>query len=328
MNKVNGPRQLVFLLGLLAGFSISQGVAQIMFPEKTILPETVGGWKLAGPPRRIDASNIFDYMNGGGELYLAYRFDHMLAFEYSDGGQNDILAELYRMRNAADAFGLLSLDWGGEAIDWKQLQEDRQQPAPVPMARALYGSGLLRLCCDDLYVRIMAVRETPEAREAILKLGETIVAGRRQPPLPALLGLLPSVLEPGWTMKKERTVFFRSHLILNSLYYLSHENILGLTLSCEAVFTTYEGVGKRFHFLIVRYPEKGRSAPASEGFLKAYLPELGNEAAQAARNGKGFFQVEDGWLGFKVFDRCLALVFQCPDLESVRGIVEQVKLEK
>jgi hypothetical protein len=308
-----------------------QAEARTMGEQAIPLPDAVGAWRLTGPPRRIHAGNIFDYMDGGGELYLAYRFDHMLAYEYSDGGGNDILVELYRMKDSDDAFGLLSLDWGGEAVAWRPREPAAAAAAVVPSARALYGAGLLRLWSGDLYARVMAVRETPPAREAILRLGEAITAGGREPPPPALLRLLPPVLAPHWQVKPERTGYFRSHLVLNSLYYLSHENILGLDASCEAVFAAYEeergaSARKRIQLLLVRYPGEDRAGRSLDRFLAAYLPGRAKGATGPARRGNGFFQIEDGWLGFRLKGRLLVLAFGCPDLASARGIVEQAGL--
>jgi hypothetical protein len=334
MKTVNGPLWPFVSLFLLFGFLCMQGDLPTMHSKKTHLPDVIGDWKLAGPPTHIDSTNIFDYMNGAGELYLAYHFDHLLAYEYRDESGNDILVELYFMKCSDDAFGLLSLDWGGEAVVLERPQGEAGVGSPVPPARALYGTGLLRIWSDDLYARIMAVRETPAAREAILKLGKTIVAGRREPPLPALLSLLPTSLAPHWRLKKERTGYFRSHLVLNSLYYLSHKNILALDTSCEAVFSTYDGARKaearkRIHLLLIQYPEEERAAEALEGFVKAYLPDRGRETAvRAGKDGKGFFHVEDGWLGFKVSGHRLTLVFGCSDLRSAEGIMDQVELDK
>ncbi len=298
-----------------------------MNPEKAILPETVGAWKAAAAPRKIDAGNIFDYMNGAGELYLAYHFDHMLAWEYRDGSDNDLLVELYRMQGSDDAFGLLSLDWGGEAVAWPHGAKIIPSSAAVPPARALYGEGLLRLWSDDLYARVMAVRETPAAREAILVLAQAIVAGRSDPPPPALLRLLPTVLNPQWKLKIDRSAFIRSHLVLNSLYYLSHDNILGLDSSCEAVFTSYEKEGRRLHLLVIQYADDRSAEQGLAGFLAGYIPEGAKGGPATPPAELGFFLVEDGWLGFHKAGRRLAVVFQCPDLDAARRIVAQVGLE-
>ncbi len=288
-----------------------------MDSEKANLPETIASWKLAGPPRRIDAGNIFDYMNGGGELYLAYRFDRMLAWEYRDGGGNDITVEVYRMQASDDAFGLLSLDWGGEEVSWAGAAEVHPADPVAPTARALYGAGLLRLWAGDIYARIMAVRETYEARQAILELGAIIAAGRPLPPPPALLGLLPAAADGAWRILPDRTAFFRSHLVLNSFFYLSHENLLALDSSCEAVFATYQRQAGRGHLLLILYPDADAAAQGMRGFLRTYLPEVGKD--------EHFYKVEDGWLGLKSQGRSLALALACPDRESAQAILGRVE---
>jgi hypothetical protein len=328
MRMMKGPWRLIVSFCSLLAFLPLQGEPPPMLPERTILPDAVGAWRAAGPPKVIDAETIFDYMDGGGELYLAYRFDSLQVWEYRDGSGNDIVVELYRMKGSDDAFGLLSLDWGGEAVSWGAAAGGAMAGAAVPPARALYGQGLLRLWSDGLYARVMAVRETPAARSAVLKLGEAIVAGRPQPPPPALLRLLPVSLAPHWALKPERTAFFRSHLVLNSLYYLSHENILGLGTDCEAALAAYEGEGKRCFLLVVQYPDNARAAAGLGGFIQAYIGEGKQGAAGAALGQTGFFQVEDGWLGFKAGGPRLALAFACPDLQSAQGIVHQVGLDR
>ena len=45
------------------------------------LPKTAGAWTRPDAPRRIDETSIFSYMDGGGELYLGYRFDHLDVYE-------------------------------------------------------------------------------------------------------------------------------------------------------------------------------------------------------------------------------------------------------
>jgi hypothetical protein len=74
------------------------------------------------------------------------------------------------MRDERDAFGLLSLDWGGEPVT---LKTESHEPASgndiVPPHRALYGKGLLRAWAGNLYIRIMAFQDTPRVKDVILK---------------------------------------------------------------------------------------------------------------------------------------------------------------
>ena len=69
------------------------------------LPKTVGTWQRPDRPRLVDASNIFKYMNGAGELYLGYRFKNLEVYEYRADCRENIIAEIYFMETPEDAFG-------------------------------------------------------------------------------------------------------------------------------------------------------------------------------------------------------------------------------
>ena len=74
-----------FLLVMFLFISTHKGAVGSMIPTKPELPITVDAWSRPDTPRTITAETIFKYMNGAGELYLGYRFDHLEVFEYSSG---------------------------------------------------------------------------------------------------------------------------------------------------------------------------------------------------------------------------------------------------
>jgi len=299
-----------------------------MRESKPDLPKSFGLWTGPDSPQFVNAKNIFDYMDGAGELYLGYRFDHLELYEYEAQNQKNILVELYFMKTPDDAFGLLSLDWGGESVDLDQTQPANAAPGNSIWPRALYGEGLLRLWSNTIYARIMAYQETPESKEAVLALGRSIVKDRGIAPRPDLLKLLPDSFRPDWVLCKDRASYFRSHLVLNSLYYLGQENMLDLDLASEAVTSPYERKGsqilKRIQFLLVRYPDHERALRALAHFHKAYLPEH-PFSLQSGSSGKivDVFPIEDGWLGYKLQDNTIAFIFNCPDQETAKTIINQ-----
>ncbi len=321
---------LVFCLSFFLYFStMSCQTGGKMQESKPTLPKTVGFWTRPGSPQLITVKNIFDYMDGAGELYIGYRFDHLEAYEYKAQNQINILVELYFMKTSDDAFGLLSLDWGGEPLELtgKPLQADTE-PEGSSWPRALYGEGLLRLWSDTIYARIMATQETPESKEAVLALGRSIVKERGKPPRPNLLKKLPDSFPADWMLGKDRTSYFRSHLVLNSIYYLGQENMLDLDLTSEAVTSPYEkkdsGGKKRIHFLVVKYRDNKLAHRALAHFHKAYLPEH-SLPLQSGSSGEisNVFLIEDGWLGYKFQDNTIAFIFECPDQETARTIINQ-----
>jgi hypothetical protein len=299
--------------------------------EKTVdFPKSMGVWTRSDSARIIDSSNIFHYMNGGGELYLAYGFDHLEVYEYTADQQDTILVEVYVMNTSDDAFGLLSLDWGGEPVTLHPIALVPFKPTVSPPARALYGGGLLRLWADTIYARVMAFRETAESKEAVLSLGQTIAANRKMPGEPELLKVLPKEMGSDWKLRKDRIGYFRSHLVLNSLYYLSHQNILNLDHSTEAVTAPYEnisnaGISKRIQVLFVKYATPERARKALDNFHNAYLHEhrKGFDPGVAKKHMNSF-NIEDGWLGYSVDGMCLVIVFECPNRESAQMIIKQM----
>ncbi len=297
-----------------------------------ILPKTVGPWTRPETPRIIDASTIFKYMDGAGELYLGYRFDRLEAFVFEARGRKDILVELYFMKHSDDAFGLLSLDWGGQAVDVTSSRRPGAGTAAgeTPWPRALYGEGLLRLWSDGVYARIMASQKTPEAETAVMTLGRALAEGRRNPPPPDLLKSAPASFRPDWKRRRDTVGFLRSHLVLNTLYYLGQENMLDLDASAEAVTCGYErkpsAPGKRLQFLIVKYSNSGRARQALAHFHRVYLPEHPIPAASTASSEvANAFRVEDGWMAYRLRDEQIAFALGCPDRDTATLILSQTR---
>ncbi|MCP4682821.1 MAG: hypothetical protein GY864_10855 [Desulfobacterales bacterium] len=293
------------------------------------LPESVDAWSRPVSPKIIYSTDIFKYMNGAGELYLGYRFDHLEVFDYTSENQDNILVELYFMETSDDAFGLLSLDWGGEPVSLRGLPANSPNRSLTSRAGALYGAGLLRVWSDNLYIRVMAFRETPASREAVLTLGKAIIAKRKTPPEPGLLKSLSPHIGPAWKLRGDGLSFFRSHLALNSIYYISHENILDLDLATEALLAPYEQIAgpgdrSRARFLLVKYENRARARKALNHFHDAYLPEHKKEFTRdSPMKSPGLFKVEDGWMGYKLINKHVAIVFGCPDRKSAGLIIQE-----
>jgi hypothetical protein len=296
------------------------------------LPKTVGVWKRPDSPMVVDASNIFQYMNGAGELYLGYRFKNLEVYDYKADGQESIVAEIYFMETPDDAFGLLSQDWGGEPVDLKPSRPAAMKTSRAPIARALYGAGLLRISSGNIHARIMAYRETPKSKEAVLSLGRAVAGSDKLPDEPCLLNILTDEIADGWKLQTNQIRYFRSPLVLNIFYYLSLQNILNLDLTAEAVTATYEKTGveksKRARVLFVKYSTPEKANRALDLFRQSYIPEHNRVNAKTITNeGPAFFKVEDGWLGYRLKSECIAFVFKCPDEKSARAMINGIRFD-
>ncbi len=265
------------------------------------LPRQVEQWTRPDSAQTVTAQTIFDYMDGAGELYLGFRFDSLQVVEYTAADTYSLLVEIYYMHESDDAFGLLSLDPDGERIDLGAAPEGS---SPY----ALYGAGLLRLWAGPVYARVMAYQETETARRAVLELGRVMAAQCRPARPPELIQWV-QPLFPNVPVK-----YFRSHLVLNSFFYLASENILDLDPSVEGI---YAGEGQ-MKVLLLHYPEAGRAAAAAQVFLPSYLPD------HPARCGE-FYSLESGFCACFHFGAYLILLFDCPDVESGRQRVQTLE---
>ena len=331
MNRIMKPpwkKTFYFLVIILSILACKETYAKMNEKHPELL-KTVCAWRTLGSPKLVHASNIFDYMNGAGELYLAYRFKKLEVYEYEAVDRENILAEIYFMETPDDAFGLLSQDWDGEPVDLKPSRRSEKKKLRAPKSRALYGSGLLRIASGRIYARIMTFVETPESKEVVLSLGRTVMGEEEYPHEPDLLNVLPAEVMNEWKLQSNEICYFRSHLVLNSFYYLSHKNILNLDLSAEAVSAAYQKIGgeksKRARVLFVKYATPEKASQALDAFCKAYLPEHDAKESNPAMNAySGFFKVEDGWLGYELEKDYLAFVFQCPDEKSTRSVLNAI----
>jgi hypothetical protein len=324
-------KTLSILICFLFLFAFFERAVMKLEAREITLPKTIGHWAGPDEPRVINSKNIFAYMNGAGELYLGYRFHHLEVFDYRFDNHDNILVELYFMETSDDAFGLLSLDWGGESISFGGSPANVATTSLPSSTRALYGAGLLRIWSDNLYARVMAFRETPASKQAVLALGQAITANRKNPPEPELLKIPPLTIDSSWKLRKDRLSFFRSYLVLNLIYYLSEENIFDLDLSTEAITAPYEHIStpsdrKRIQFLFVKYKNHERARKALNHFHAVYLPEHKKEfKANSATKGPSLFKLEDGWLAYRLVNRYVAIVFECPDQESARIIIQKTE---
>ncbi len=326
-------RARLVLAPVLAGVSIlplasckrapTEGLA--MNEASLNLPRSIGAWTQSGGPKFVGPQDIFNYMDGAGELYLGYRFKRLEVQRYGSVNQGEILVELYWMESSDDAYGLLSGDWGGEAVDLSLPVPGSSSPAATDGPRALYGAGLLRLWSGNLFARVMADHETNASQKAVQSLGQVIAGGRSTTPRPVLILALPARVGSRVFLRPDRVTFLRSHLVLNSVYFLSSENLLDLGPDCEVATTTYgqgpakaTGNAKPARLLLVRYANESAAVKALHHFREIYLPEKLNGPEASLIGDNGVVAIEDGWMGFARSGRGLALVFESADEASAR----------
>ncbi len=272
---------------LLAALAAGCTRGWLAMSERPAFPAEVAGWHAAGERRGFDRGTVFDYMDGAGELYLAYGFRRIVVQEYARPGGPRIVAEVYEMATSEDAWGVFSHDPEGEDVG-------------VGQANA-YAAGLLRVWQGDRFCRILAERDTPAAKAAVVALARALTGPVADGPRPDLLRRLPAE-----SLDAASVRYFHTQVSLNSLYYLADANLLGLSPHTDAVLAAYRPGGGKLLLLVVRYGEAGQARRAWETFNRVYLkdkpPAAGPRRVEAIEEGRH--------VGGLVREKFLVLVFE------------------
>ncbi|MFW6162976.1 MAG: DUF6599 family protein [Planctomycetota bacterium] len=252
-------------------------------------PAEANGWTLAGKPQAFDRGTLYDYMDGAGEHYLGYDFQRLHVQEYRRPDAPRIVAEAYEMQTSEDAYGVFSHDPTGEDAGIGQA--------------STYGAGLLRFWQGAWFFRILAERETPAAKQAVLAIGRALAAPIEDGPLPPILQRLPAAHRDPASVR-----YFHTAFSLSTIHYLADANLLDLSPRTEAVFAAYRRGGGKPKLLIVRYKNPDQAQGAYGRFNRVYLKNLpapsGTRAVTAIEGGTH--------VGVLVRGRFVALVLDAP----------------
>jgi hypothetical protein len=261
---------------------LAGGIVKDLGPK---IPKQVLDWKASGEDAVYDRKTLYDYMDGGAEVYLAFDFRDVFVRKYGGPGGDEIVLDIYDMGSPAEAFGMFSCD--------------RQDPEAGIGQGSEYGPGLLRFWRGRYFVSITVAGNEDKAETAVLELGRAVapLLGPDGAP-PPMLGLLP---QEG--LKADRTSYFHDHVHLSNRYFVSAENVLALDAKTDCVFAEYAGPdGDEARLLLVRYPSAERARAAAATFRTSLLPGAGAGEAAMTPAGK--------WSVVRTRENVLAAVFE------------------
>jgi hypothetical protein len=296
--------KLMFVI--ILGITIMAKTTTISLTELTKqLPGEINGWKKSAEETLYTPGNLYEYIDGGAELYISYNFRQMLAQKYEKQDLPEITMDIFDMGNSFNAFGVFS--HSREALD-QSIEPDVESE---------YASGLLTFWKGRFYVSIMAYPETEEKKETVLTLGRHIAGlikeSSQKPPIISKL--------PGENLVKESIRYFQHYIWLNSHYFISDQDILHIDKDTQAVLARYKDKpdAESYYVLLVAYPDTSKAKAAYENFMKHYLPDAQD----------GVKQLEDGkWTGCKQADNLVIAVLNANSADKVKTLIKKITLKK
>jgi hypothetical protein len=265
---------------------------------KELLPSEVKGWRISTEDQFYNRKSLYDYINGGAELYLSYGFQKLANRSLEREDQPQIIIDIFDMGSSENAFGVFS--HSRETIE-KQFGQGSQ-----------YTVGLLMFWKDKYFISILASPETKEAKDVVYQLAREIDKKIMN------IGRLPQILDylPLESLQKESVKYIKHHLWINSYYYISGENIFNINDKTEVVLAKYSEREGFSVLLIMKYPTAQDASKALQNFRNLYIPEFKN---------KNVLKLEDDkWMGCQQAENYVVVVFNSISKEGVNHLIQSV----
>ncbi|OGG01975.1 MAG: hypothetical protein A3F83_08710 [Candidatus Glassbacteria bacterium RIFCSPLOWO2_12_FULL_58_11] len=204
-----------------------------------------GGWRTVAPPKVYQDRALYDYIDGGADLYMEFGFSEVAAGQYQTPRGKTIYLNLFKMAGPKAAFGIFSVT---------RRLEFRPVKLGLIGARTDYEEIF---CKGEYFVEAQAMEADStsgsELEQLCRAVDTTLVAAPGE--FPKEFGLLP---RKGAIPHSE--VLVRGPLAFNSRKFLSDENLFALNDSVQgamASFALTPGQSEPAIFLAVNYPDSG-----------------------------------------------------------------------
>jgi hypothetical protein len=242
-------------------------------PATGILPDATGPWHAIAATATYDTKSIFDYLDGGAEIYLAYGMTAAYGRRYECPGRPAIEASVFFMHKPAGAFGIFTYERMDAEAGIGQGSE--------------YGGGILRFWQGHTFVFLQAESETPNTRAALLTLGRQIVSRLGPPaPKPKLASVLPARERRALTLR-----FTLTPTVLQNIEPTLAGNPLDFPAATPAVLGRYGRPQDKARILVIELPDSLAATHCAAAFRERFIGITagGRPDAQLAR-GKSVAQ--------------------------------------
>jgi len=226
--------------------------------QAAVLPEhLISGWASAGPPSEFKEGNLFDYIDGGAEIFLEFGFDRLLVQDYRKG-HSEIVLELYQMESSESALGIYLMKCGIET------------PIEGVPARNSGDRTQFTILKGRAFIQINNPEGSESSLPVMVDLARAVLKFIPQGEPVTLLDELP--LE-GRIPGSERLI--RGPYALESIFTFGEGDVFELQGKIFAVAADYRDQdGEPSTRLIISYPNELRAAAAFRNLLDNLDPYL------------------------------------------------------
>jgi len=249
---VNGRSAIV-----VEGIQPQVMTSEIGMLENDLFPVSVEDWKRKEKPTVYAGKDrLFEYIDGGAEVYLSYSFIQVSKAVYvMKDTDNSVKVDIWEFGSSDDAYGIFAKDKAGQGVN-------------IGNEASLY-ENYLWVWKGRYFMSFEPYRGTVSPDDITFigtAIVENIPAGKSS--LPAILMYLP---EDGYIQGSSK--YFHKKIILDNIYISDRfidKNVLNLSEQTDAVVADYKSDKSSlpFKILIVKYPEKSVAEESFKNFIE------------------------------------------------------------
>lgn len=279
-----------FLMAILLVVSSGVGAtAGSSTGSASVLAAPPAGWALDGRPYRHDPGNLYEYIDGAAEFFIALGFVELAGANYvrAAGGEDVMTVDVYDMGGTLNAFGIF------------QSRKDVEKLSSRFGAASTASGNYLAFYKGRYYVEIQAYspakKEIPEVEAAAAAVAGRLPGDNRPPPE---LSLLPE-----------------SRRVAGSERYVKG-GILGHEFFDSGITCSYLVGGKTVSVFLAMLPSPRAATEASERH-RSFLKASGKALLPLEGLGEGGFVSDEPYHQKIVEARYGAMVIGVYDLSDV-----------
>lgn len=282
---------------IIISFSIQPMFAQNEALQK-LLPEIPENWSMEGDIKFYNTTELYDYINGGAELYLSYGMEVVISQLLVNSAGDEIRLEIFDMAEPKNAFGVFTHTRTSNKKKYGQGSQG--------------FTGAQIFWKNKYFVSVIANDENVEINAAIDLISISVDNNiKSKGEVPGIISLLPET-----EMVQDGFVYFHHYIWLNSFFFLSNENILNINRETDAVIAKYGDNEHRYFLLLVEYPTATEAKEAQTNFRNEFEKDVDSEI---------YMVEENKWQGAKKLDNLLMIAFACKNDDKIKELFSSVK---
>ncbi|MFQ5789420.1 MAG: DUF6599 family protein [Acidobacteriota bacterium] len=293
----------------VAGLGVLMSSALCLSAEhrdvRALLPseESVEPWKTADEALSYRADNLYNFINGGAEVYLEYGFVQVISQEYA-WEEDSIICTVYEMEDPQAAFGIFSYTRS-------------PQKSPLSLGDgAVMGAFQLAFWQDRYFVIVESFSQSEKLRQALAHFARRIsrnIGDHADPP-----ALLQSLPPEQLILGSEKLL--KGRLAVDSLFFLGAGGLVDIDSDDWVLYGEYQTAGHTAKLFLVFCGGEEKASRLYRRLHRAFSAEQGYRFVEQ-QGSPSVWVKEDRYYLLARQGNVLALVAGAPSLEEAQAII-------